>query len=73
MKMGMSLEEAGSEAMRDLRHLVDPFAATMSIVALDAEGRHAGFSNVPDTSYIYMSEEMDTYEERPRTHVPAAG
>jgi beta-aspartyl-peptidase (threonine type) len=71
MKTGMSLVEAGREAMLDLRRVVDQYAAGMSIIAMDAEGQHAGFSNLPDASYIYMSEEMASYEERPRVYVPA--
>jgi beta-aspartyl-peptidase (threonine type) len=73
LKLGMSLADAGQEAMRDLRTLVDPYASGLHIVAMDRDGEHAGFSNLSDTTYIYMTEEMETYAERPRTSVPAAG
>jgi beta-aspartyl-peptidase (threonine type) len=71
LKMGMSVAEAGVQATRDLAHLVDPYFGRVSIVAVDAGGNHAAFSNAPDTTYVYMTEEMESYVEAPRIHVPA--
>lgn len=68
MKLGMSLEEAGREVLQDRQHLVDPYAAGLHIIAMDATGRHAAFSNTPNTTYIYMDEHMDTYVEQPRLY-----
>jgi beta-aspartyl-peptidase (threonine type) len=70
MKMGRSLEEAGRAALQDLGHLVDPYAGRVSLVAVDARGRHAAFSTAPDTTYIYMTEAMERSAEAPRIHVP---
>ncbi len=73
LKMGLSLAEAGAQATQDLTRLVDPYFGRVSIVAVDARGNHAAFSNAPDTTYVYMTEEMDRYVEAPRIHVPAGG
>jgi isoaspartyl peptidase/L-asparaginase-like protein (Ntn-hydrolase superfamily) len=72
MKMGRSLEEAGRAALQDLGHLVDPYAGRVSLVAVDAQGRHAAFSTGPETTYIYMTEAMETHVEAPRIHVPVS-
>ncbi len=71
LKMGLSLDEAGRQAMEDLHALADPYLGAMNIVALDRDGRHAAFSNREDRTYVYMTEEMDEPEELPRTVVPA--
>lgn len=66
LKMGLSLEEAGREAMEDLHALAAPYLGSMNIVALDKDGRHAAFSNRQDRTYVYMTGEMDEPEELPR-------
>jgi beta-aspartyl-peptidase (threonine type) len=71
LRMGRSIEEAGRAALEDLGSLVDPYAGRVSLVAVDARGRHAAFSTAPDTTYIYMTDAMDTHVEAPRIHVPA--
>jgi beta-aspartyl-peptidase (threonine type) len=73
LKMGMSLADAGSRATRDLADLVDPYFGQVSIVAVDARGNHAAFSNAPNTTYVYMTDGMETHVEAPRIHVAAAG
>lgn len=75
LKLGMSLGEALAEAMHDLWVLDDPYYGRMNIVALDAQGNHAAASNGDETTYVYISDEMDTYAETPRTVVrrPAGG
>lgn len=70
MKFGMSLEEAGKQAIKDLGYLVDPYFGRVSIVAMDRYGNHAGFSNSPDATYVYMTDSMEDYVEVPRIYVP---
>jgi beta-aspartyl-peptidase (threonine type) len=69
LKMGMPLAAACREAVTDLAYLVDPYFGRVSLIAMDARGNHAGFSNGPDQTYVYMTDEMDTYAEAPRIHV----
>lgn len=70
LKMGMTVAEAGAQAVRDLAYLADPYFGRVSIVAVDARGNHAAFSNAPDTTYVYMTDDMTTFVEAPRIHVP---
>ena len=73
MRMGMSVTAAGTAATQDLEYLVDPYFGRVSIIAMDATGNHAAFSNAPDTTYVYMTDTMDDYIEAPRIYVPAHG
>ncbi len=73
LKMGMSVTDAGIHAIRDLAYLVDPYFGRVSIIVMDAKGNHAGFSNAPDTTYVYLTDTMDTPVEIPRIHVPHDG
>jgi beta-aspartyl-peptidase (threonine type) len=59
LKAGMSLREAGAEALRDLAVLDARAGQYMNIVAMDAAGNHAGFTTVPGKQYLYMTGEMD--------------
>jgi len=70
LKMGLPLEEAGRQAMKDLHALASLYPGTMNIVALDKDGRHAAFSNREEAVYIYMTGETDEPEELPRVLVP---
>jgi beta-aspartyl-peptidase (threonine type) len=70
LKMGMGLVDAGVQAMKELAYLVDPYFGRVSIIAVDAQGNHAAFSNAPDATYVYITESMETYVEAPRIHVP---
>ena len=70
MKMGMSLEEAGREAMADLDSLGSPFLGRMNFVLMDAEGNVGGFSTAAGTSYVYWREGMPAAEEVERTVIP---
>jgi beta-aspartyl-peptidase (threonine type) len=72
MRFGMSLEEALRTAMTDLEALDDPYASEMNIVAMDKDGNPAAASTNPDKTFVVMTEEMSTPEERPRTHVPVS-
>ena len=58
MKMGMSLEEAGREAMADLDHLGSRYLGRMNFVLMDEAGNVGGFSTARGTSYIYWREGM---------------
>ena len=73
LKMGMSVTDAGTHAIKDLAYLVDPYFGRVSIIVMDAKGNHAGFSNAPDTTYVYLTDRMDTSVEIPRIHVPIGG
>jgi beta-aspartyl-peptidase (threonine type) len=65
LKMGMPLQAALAEAMRDLWALEDAYYSGMSIIALDAAGHPGAVSN-RESTYIYMTDDMDTYVEAPR-------
>ncbi len=73
LKMGMGLVEAGTQAIRDLASLVDPYFGRVSVIAMDAQGSHAAFSNAPDTTYVYLTDTMDSYVEAPRIFVASEG
>lgn len=70
MRFGMSLPEALATAMHDLAHLDDPYASEMNIVALDRDGNPAAASTAEGKTYVVMTEDMSSPDERPRTTVP---
>ncbi|HIP97295.1 MAG TPA: asparaginase [Anaerolineae bacterium] len=69
MQMGLDVEEACRRAMNDLQELQP--GGGVDILALDCHGQPAAVTNeeVGDT-YVVMTDEMDSYEVRPRTLVP---
>ncbi len=69
LKMGLSLDAACRQAMADLNDLGGRYLSRMNFIALDREGRHAGFSNAEGRSYVYMTGDMDEPAEAPRTYV----
>lgn len=69
LKMGLSLAEAGRQAMEDLNDLGGPYLSHMNLIAIDREGHHASFSNVECKTFIYMTADMDDPLETPRTYV----
>ncbi len=69
MKMGLPLEAACREAISDLAYLVDPYFGRVSLIAMDAQGNHAAFSNGPDQTYVYQTDQMDSYRDTPRVVV----
>ncbi len=69
LKMGLPLEAACREAISDLASLVDPYFGRVSLIAMDAHGNHAACSNGPDQTYVYQTEQMDSYCEAPRAVV----
>ena len=73
LRFGSTLEEALRQAMLDLRALDDPYAeadTVMNIVAMDRDGNVAAASTSPEATYVVQTIDMETYEERPRLHVP---
>jgi len=60
MKMGMTLQRAAREAMKDLRALTVPFPPGMNLVAVDARGKHCGFTTETDrvAEYVYQTDAM---------------
>ncbi|MCA9933166.1 MAG: N(4)-(beta-N-acetylglucosaminyl)-L-asparaginase [Ardenticatenaceae bacterium] len=72
MKMGMSLAEACTEAMVDLRALNGRFISVMHLIALDKDGSPAGFSSIRNKTYIYQTADMAEPVEAVRTFVPIA-
>lgn len=73
LKMGLPLWNAAREAILDLYALSDAYASGMSLVAIDAAGNHAGFSNRPDRDYVFQTDDMSDPAVRPRTFVEASG
>jgi beta-aspartyl-peptidase (threonine type) len=67
LRAGMTLDEAGAEALRDIAHLQPKPGHYMSFVVLTPDGRHAGFTNVPGRSYLFMTEAMDAPQLTQRT------
>lgn len=59
LKCGMTLVEAGREALRDLRRLDAAEGQYMNIVTLTPAGEHAGFTTVPGKQYLFQHAEMD--------------
>lgn len=71
MKMGLSLHEAGLEALRDLQGLASREEQYMNIVALTPTGEHGGFTTVPGKRYLYLSADMAEPVLAERTCLPA--
>jgi L-asparaginase / beta-aspartyl-peptidase len=70
MKMGMSLHEAGLQAMNDLNDLGGNYLSDMNIIAIDRSGNPAGFTNTEGATFTYMTEEMVEPAVNPRVFVP---
>jgi beta-aspartyl-peptidase (threonine type) len=70
LKQGMPVEEAGRQAMLDLNDLDGRYLSVMNFVALDAQGNHAGFSNIEGRTYIFMTGDMAEPAESPRLVTP---
>jgi beta-aspartyl-peptidase (threonine type) len=73
MRFGMSLDEALTQAMRDLSHLDDPWKSEMNIVAIDRHGNPAAASSSIGKTYAFMREDMSAPEEAERVHVEVEG
>jgi beta-aspartyl-peptidase (threonine type) len=73
LKMGLSLMEAGSEALRDLAYVEHTPGPYMNIVAMTPGGEVAGFSTAPGRHYLYMTGEMDEPQLALRSSLPEQG
>jgi len=69
MKMGLTIEEAAKEAMRELSELSVPWPRGMSFIGVDKEGRHFGVSSREGASYTYMTPEMTEPGIAPRMYI----
>ncbi len=58
LKMGMTLQAAGLEALQDLHYIFTEATQYMNIVALTPQGEHAGFTTVSGKQYLYMTNDM---------------
>jgi beta-aspartyl-peptidase (threonine type) len=70
LKAGLTLAQAGRQAIADLNDLGGRYRSQMHIVALDREGHHAGFSSEQGKPYLFMTGEMQEPEEAERIHIP---
>lgn len=69
LEFGLSLTEACKRALGDLQTipLAPSIETTMNLVALDRHGSHAGYSTLPDRTYLWQTPEMSEYETAART------
>ena len=70
MKMGLSLVEAGQEAMADLNHLDSRYLGRMNLILLDRDGNCSGFSNGQGGSYLVWRDGMAEPQEISRIIIP---
>jgi L-asparaginase / beta-aspartyl-peptidase len=59
MKMGLSLDDAQHEAMKDLKDLKDGYIEHIAIIGLNKDGHHTGYTFRPDERYAFMTDQMD--------------
>jgi L-asparaginase / beta-aspartyl-peptidase len=59
LKQGMTLEEAGQEALRDLAYVEPLGTPYMNIVAMNAAGETLGFATAAGRYYLAMTADMD--------------
>ena len=71
MRFGLTLEEALALAIQDLNELEDPFRGEVNIIAIDREGNHAAVSTAPGRTDIAMTDEMESFAELERRHIPS--
>lgn len=69
MRFGLPLDASLRLAGEDLLRLHDPYRGEVNIIAVDRHGGHAAVSTDLGRSYIFMTHEMQHYEERDRTVV----
>ena len=70
LRFGYTLQDAVTQALRDMEALDDPFASEVNIVALAADGTHFAGSTVENRTYVWQSPGMREPDERPRLAVP---
>ena len=67
IKMGMTVNEAGLETLRDLQALGSGPGQYMNIVALTPQGEWAGFTTIPGKLYLHMHADMAAPQLTERT------
>ncbi len=71
MKMGMTLDEACQEAMRDLQPLLAAHGGAMTIVAMDREGQSFGITSCLDEEpYLVMAGQADSPQPMEHLRLP---
>jgi len=58
LRTGMSLADAMTTALDDLRDLDDPLAGHIAVIALSPSGEHAGYSYREGEHYVYLDDAM---------------
>ncbi len=73
MKMGMSVTEAATQAMKDLCDLGGDYIGRMNLIAMDKNGEHIGMSSSAGREYVYQTADMSNHEflERTVVDIPA--
>ncbi|HEV2527807.1 MAG TPA: isoaspartyl peptidase/L-asparaginase [Thermomicrobiales bacterium] len=72
LRFGYSIEDAVTQALRDLESLDDPYAGEVNIVALTSDGQHFAGSTTPDRTYVWQTPDMAEPDEGARKHVPVS-
>ena len=54
----MTLADAMTTALADLRDLDDPLAGHIAVIALSPSGEHAGYSYREGEHYVYLDDAM---------------
>lgn len=67
LKQGLTIYEAGLEALRDLYALDHAYDRRMNFIVLTPNGEHAGFTTVAGSQYLFMSAAMDEPQLNGRT------
>ena len=70
LRFGMTLDAALTLAAEDLRHLDDPYASEMNIVAVTIDGRHGGVSTASGKTYVWQSDAVESVQMAERLSVP---
>ena len=58
LRTGMSLADAMTTALADLRDLDGPLAGHIAVIALSPSGEHAGYSYREGEHYVYLDDAM---------------
>jgi L-asparaginase / beta-aspartyl-peptidase len=72
-RLGFGLEQACRQAMRDLTSATDdPSTVVLHLLALNRDGRPIGLSSVPNKTFVWMTDDMESPIEEPRIHIDLA-
>ena len=58
LRTGMTLADAMTTALADLRDLDDPLAGHIAVIALSPSGEHAGYAYREGEHYVYLDDAM---------------